>query len=514
MQTTSIIPRTSLLQFTGMAVVVALSLFVIVLSFGAFGLNADAARVIICIYSIATLIITLLLWSAYHLTRPAILIVFGAQIYWFAWPAFATAMDRSHWFSERVNYPLNDYDVVIAAGLLWCFSLLFLSSYVFFSRPQASAHDLISPQNRNGNVFSAPYQYLLVLFALGLLPFIVYGNSPEQILQGILGSRSVEKAWAQAAFESNPIYIIGRSSLVTFGLLCLASLFSGTLRSRFILLIGFIFAFLVTFLDSGTRTWTLLILMPALLIRLTHKSLSRPVFIAFLVISLPAIYLLGRIQLMARDTGFSIERGSLLQLVSLWEQEDKAATGDNDFFSETAVAASLVPGKMDYIHEVNLVLFLTNPIPRSLWPEKPYPKTIQMYSLGRTGFDEYLIRGNSRMPSIVGQYHMNWGAGGVVFIGFIYGLLTAWIDKLWIRAKRTYLRIFLATLIAWLFISYRGMFPGFHYPVILTGLLALYEYRNKAGPPYIIIPQTLEAEDSESVKTRSSYPAHFEKTVD
>ena len=412
--------------------------------------------------------------SIHSTRRIALLVLLMGQIFWFAWPALRIATSGTIWFGDRINYYLKDEEVLLTTFYLALFGLLSVVTYAVTTHYLANRESAKAASRREAVDLSSKAITVtaLALTAAGLLPFVFYGGSMENIIQGIMGSRGAvgEKAWAQTAFESLPLYVIGRATLVTAGALALLQVLK-LRRFKVRLAWGglFVFSFMLTYFDSGTRSWTALILVPPAL-EYFRDSLSQRKLVRWLLLGpviLLAVFWIAQLQLSFRNAGFSTDVLSSESNFEIW---------DNDFFSETAVAVSLVPAEMDYLHESSLLLYLTNPIPRALWEDKPYPRVIEMYSLGRRGYNESRDRGSSSMPSAVGQSYMRWGWFGVLEIAFVYGLLMAWCDSLWRRQGSSELmHIWAATTIVWLFLSYRGLFPGFHYPVLILGLLVLFE---------------------------------------
>jgi hypothetical protein len=120
-------------------------------------------------------------------------------------------------------------------------------------------------------------KFVIVLAIFGLLPFIVYGGDLQSIVSGILGSRSGGKGWAHRSFTaSNPLYVIGRAAFVTAGQLALvyAARAQG-IRNRLPWAFIFLLAFVITYFDSGTRSWTLLIIGPPAIMFLRHILAKR-----------------------------------------------------------------------------------------------------------------------------------------------------------------------------------------------------------------------------------------------
>jgi oligosaccharide repeat unit polymerase len=398
----------------------------------------------------------------------------GAQVFWFAAPALLVILGLREWFAERFNYHVNNQNLVLTTVYLTLFAFLSLGSYHLMKRRLMKRIESkkVTYQLSKGEILAI----VLLLVAAGILPFFVYSDSLAEVVNGITASRTgIDKGWHQAAFESRPFQVMGRASLVAAA--CLA-LFQALRSTRIVHRLAwscvFAFGFLITYLDSGTRTWTALILVPPLLITISQRASGRTVRLWMLggLVLLTGIILIGQFQLAIRNGGFSAET---------LRNADTLALYDNDFFTETAVAVDLVPAKINYLFESNTILFLVNPIPRSLWAGKPYPRVIEQYTLGRSGVDEYRDYGISRMPSIVGQHYMAWGVPGIVLIASLIGMFLAWLDYLWKRQTSTpLLKLWTASTTVWVFLGFRGLFPGFHWAVLILGAIVLFE-RRKSG---------------------------------
>jgi oligosaccharide repeat unit polymerase len=296
----------------------------------------------------------------------------------------------------------------------------------------------------------------------------------------VLASRSEIKPWSVGAHivsEQGPITVIGRSALASFGAL---ALWLWLQRKRFklhraystALLLGGLFGALVTFFDSGTRTWTLMILgaplITVVLNRIKQKQQVKSIAIGLTVVVIAVM--LTQIQLYYR-LGGDLEG---------MESSDVLSLEDTDFFTETAIAVDLVPSQFEYVRQFEPFLFIANPIPRFLWQGKPYSKTVRIFSMGRSGFDEYMLTGVSRMPSIVGQHYISWGVVGVMIAGLFWGWAFGFFERLLRSSAPSSLHAFLAALgLVWLFACSRGVYPGFHYPVLLVGLMLLLVKRSR-----------------------------------
>jgi len=433
-------------------------------------------------YSISLIITGLLILISLPLTqRVALFVLAFGQIFWYAFPALTKALVGLEGFSERVNYNLSQEDILYTAVYLIVFAVVSLSTYVrlhnyFVTRSCKATKEFNETPSLNDRQIVL---VIILLVILGLLPFALYGGSLGEIVQGILGSRALkpEKGWATTSFDSQPLYVIGRACLVTAGSYSLLQILSAHRKFyvRCIGFFGFILAFVITYFDSGTRSWTILIVLPSILLAF-RKSIAENKYKRWLVAA-PILFLIifwvAQLQIKFRNTGFDASTVQAGDALEIW---------DNDFFSETAVAINLVPAQMDYLYESTTVLFITNIIPRIVWPDKPFSDVIHKYSMGRRGYDEWIDKGTNSLPGVVGQYYMSWGLLGVIEVSIFFGLIMAWIDtKLRLKGISPLMQLLMTTMCIWLFVGFRGLWPGFHYPIIIIAVIVLYEkYQGRA----------------------------------
>lgn len=392
---------------------------------------------------------------------------------WFSWPLFKVLIGLAPWYGDRIYYlRVSDYNVLFALIYILVFLLLVIVLYFLISRwfdlgldRDVPATGLLLPRDDTKIV-----AICLVLFLLGIAPILLSGAGVSEIYQSILQSRSGLKSWGQRAFEGNVFSVIGRSSLVSAGAISFAMIF--LFQDRFYKLVFFFFftlAFIVTYFDSGTRTWTVLIVFPYILVSLVElrgrSILSDRKFLTVAILSV-ALLLLLALQAASRDSGFFSSENTDHNNVS------KNISGDNDCFAEMTITLSAFPSHFDFVYQPGSILFVTNLIPRAIWPDKPYSKVIREYSRARDGWDIYYEAGISRLPSVVGQAYISWGPLGVVQVSVFYALLLAWIDGRWRRHHAGAFYLWLGVATAWVLVSFRGIFPGFHYPVLIIGLIA------------------------------------------
>jgi oligosaccharide repeat unit polymerase len=91
---------------------------------------------------------------------------------------------------------------------------------------------------------------------------------------------------------------------------------------------------------------------------------------------------------------------------------------DNNFYWFT-MAVDTMPSTYEFTHDWIFLQIFTHPVPRFLWPEKPYS----------TGFPfvQWEDIGASLSISVVGELYISQGVFGIVVGGLIYG----WMAKQW-----------------------------------------------------------------------------------
>lgn len=141
----------------------------------------------------------------------------------------------------------------------------------------------------------------------------------------------------------------------------------------------------------------------------------------------------------------------------------------HDHFSAMLVAVNLVDTGGRFYMEPMAPFFFTHFIPRIIWPNKPYPVSWADYNFAWTQGHQFNVT-----PSITGQYYLNWGYVGVIYIGFFIGWLArlceTWLIRLDIRHQIMSAAV-AGLLMGFMFLSFRFFHPlYFSYP--LFGFIA------------------------------------------
>lgn len=114
-----------------------------------------------------------------------------------------------------------------------------------------------------------------------------------------------------------------------------------------------------------------------------------------------------------------------------------------------------------------LTVFITNPIPRKLWPDKPIDPSFGPYNEIRTGKTGFGASSNIT-PTIPGRFYISYGFWGVVQIGLVFGLLWRTFDRMMVNHPNlSSNRVLVGSMLnAIMFISLRDFTFGKFYPFI------------------------------------------------
>ncbi|TMA51719.1 MAG: oligosaccharide repeat unit polymerase [Deltaproteobacteria bacterium] len=397
------------------------------------------------------------------------IMLLGAHAFWFAIPACVQSVVPDLWFGDWIGMSIHEEHLALAAALIGLFLLCGAATYwlmVMMSKPA-------SPTRRR-TVPARNTVLLVALLILGLLPYFVYAASSGGAgkLTLMLVGRA-DKPWRYETFyagaSTNTVFWISQASLVASGSLgLLGALFArGRKRRSINALVAFV-AIAVVFLDQGTRSLTAMLVMPPGLVwmfvspsRVVRKALWAGPLLAFLLLVVTQL----QFYLRSDHDRAQLRDKSIAEVL--------APRQHSDFFTETAIAASIVPEERDYTGESPEWIILTNIVPRSWWEGKPVPQTIWVYSFYRWGRDVFVTGGNA-LPSVVGQYYMGWGWAGVVWAGVLFGACFGWLERIAARAHgEPYLLLVPFTWMVFLFVAFRYLAPGFHYSAVLLSFVWL-----------------------------------------
>ena len=213
---------------------------------------------------------------------------------------------------------------------------------------------------------------------------------------------------------------------------------------------------------GGSRFNLAYMLLPAMLILITparHRlKWRRRRFTLMVFVAIGALLILY--QGVIRTTGFAVARQADVSLTQ--------GMFGHDHFVAMIIAIDLAD-KTGFYMEPIAPFFVTHFIPGRIWPDKSYPQSWLDYNSAWTRGHAFNVT-----PSITGQYYLNWGFVGVLYIGFFIGWLArfceVWFARLDIQRQLMSATV-AALLLSFLFLSFRFFYPlYFAYP--LFGFLA------------------------------------------
>jgi hypothetical protein len=209
---------------------------------------------------------------------------------------------------------------------------------------------------------------------------------------------------------------------------------------------------LVPCVASGTRHFWLFVALPVCVRALAGlRGGFGPLRLTRWAVAGIAIVLVAQLQLVVRPVGWR-DVGD----VSLEQIAQKDVTGQ---FTALLVAEALVPGTHPYFFELAEPYFLLHWVPRQFWPSKPVMRSWEFYNDVYTGGADFNVT-----PSVIGQFHINWGIAGVLAAGLWLGLLTRWIDRLLLatmQGQRRSVGVCVGLLYAFVVSSFRFYSPGY-----------------------------------------------------
>lgn len=398
---------------------------------------------------------------------PCLLSLSLGSVFWFAWPAGKLWLTGT-WPGERQRFLLQAEDVGQAATAIATYLGAAAVSYLagtWVSRKWGRRPGLLGGDVRWDRLS-------LVALGLGgasLLALLAIAGGAANLIRGVLSARggAVEAPWHHIAFEGNVIAVLTRAAMVAAGMVGFLGWRTpnATRKVRLRSFATGVVSALIVYLDSGTRTWLLLMAYPVAYME-WHRGLARgraTRTVALLSVGAALLYGIALVQLNVRSHGWD----------TLSAESVGGAMEDNDFFTETAIAMALKRSGDPGTNESVAVLFVSNLVPRTLWSEKPYPKILEAYGWGRRGFDEYVGRGASSLPSVVGQYVIYGGIWCVLlpalFIGGVCGLLDSAVAQ---AGPGSWWGLVGLAAAGWILATFRAILPGFHYPALLVGVAA------------------------------------------
>lgn len=318
---------------------------------------------------------------------------------------------------------------------------------------------------------------MFFIFAAVVFPVLQVGSIAD-FISALYGGRYVEKEWLPSGNlgdSDTAINLIVRSfGLAGSSIGIYFSLAKGhrifARRSVSLGVLAVSLAGLLLFaLDSGTRSLTLIVILPGLLAILTRVRKQRFLLAA---VAATALAFLSQFQLLIRDS--SIRSWTLSDLYS----DILTLNGSLDFFSESTYAIYLFESNGSVGPDFLPYHFAVWPIPRAIWPDKPYSEVARTYTLARWNID-ILTEGGVVLPGALGQQILSWGFYGVLFLVLYLAVTEKVLERLCRFFRNTEIERFLFFIFgAWVLTGFRMVSPGFSLvPICAVAILAVTRVR-------------------------------------
>lgn len=257
----------------------------------------------------------------------------------------------------------------------------------------------------------------VAIYLISVLPLITATHSVTDLWRLLLAGYSpdVDAAWRRGMLGDGQDFLKSVARLLQLTIPFLGTYLIArrlAMWKKAVVAIMSLSLFLVIFFSGERRILALIVLGPLgyAFFSTPNRTLKKwaPAFVLLLL----ALFWVMQAQVQFRSAGFYDFD------VAKVESNILEMHRDNNFYW-FAMAVDTMPSTYEYTHEWIFLQVFTHPIPRFLWPEKPYT----------TGFPfvKWEDIGASLSISVIGELYMSQGVFGIVLGGLIYG----WIARHW-----------------------------------------------------------------------------------
>jgi oligosaccharide repeat unit polymerase len=412
-----------------------------------------------------------------------------------------------HWAGADFNSPNIPFGPGILAEATFCHALFLVAMNAGLLLPVPRLawrvfHLIPEP------TFPGFYAVLVIaLFVLGLLPYALFTSDPMPVAiwKEIVGGRADGASWTT-----------GRSGNVNYdwgayvAVLTQMGQIGGQLAVFYAILVARgaagrvlgwgIWAFWVAIaFGSGNRGEVIFMTMPGVaLLFLKHQALAAALVRrlskrAYLLAGALAIAVLFLVQFQGYFRGQGYLEADLADM-------DLLDLQGSSMFSEGLLGYALIPEDSGFFYSRypgesilrplpdTITQFVTGPVPRALWHDKPIDPVWAWYNQVVTGSDSGQ-EGTTISQGLVGHWYYRYGWSGLLQGGLLLGWLLVLAERGLQHAGGKPMAILLSLVLAtWLFRCFRGI--NFHnlYPVLIAaaGLWVIIHLQRgisgKAGP--------------------------------
>lgn len=397
------------------------------------------------------------------------LFALGALIFIVAEPVLYLC--SGHGFPNVDDREYSSDEVANLAGLVVCVFCLCFYVGRFSSKQSMARRKIVTSGYPSLNVTRTPY--IMVVLSTSVLAFALNGESVSlyNLLATLSARASGYVAFASSGLGSeNPLLVMLAQSIPVAVILTVLAVADREGLRRVLYALAGVASF-VAYAMLGGRSGLMMVLVSVGL----YFLVARSHFFSALKIGVLAIATVGVLafqinyrttgDIQATDFDKSPLTGSALnrEIAFIVDTYGKSAP----YYGGSGVVSRALLAIPD-----TLVLFVTNPIPRKIWPDKPVDPSFGPYNMIRHGFTGFGAESNIT-PTIPGRFYMNYGLVGVVEIGLVLGVIWGFSNRLIVQslvgnADKLLLG---SVLSATLFSAYRDLAPGKFYPIIILAFL-------------------------------------------
>ena len=400
----------------------------------------------------------------------AYLILLLGVFYWFASPALGYALNSDGYVGDRYRIRVSRESLAKSCTYIALFLATSVTTY-WLIFPRTSSR--INARKLAKRPVGLPY-VILGLFLFGLVPYLLFADGFSHIISSLLAGRTEVRPWKSdgpLGTYKSAVYYFCVSGFVAAGGFAgtWGALIERNQALRRIYLGVFAFTALVMFFDGGTRSWVALAVIPTVLAWFARTLKNRLTIgrVVFLLGMMCAVQLAFEVARASRHRGWQRRN---LQHVNLRNRHF-----DNDFYTDLAVSVELVPREHGYFYLDDAAAFITHPIPRFIWRNKPVSSILIFYN-DRVHKGYLSKKGGNKLPSSIGQFYMSGGTIGVVVLGVFAGFLSA-VSSGMIRSDHMGVCHFGCLLSVWWFLMSRGVYPGWTYPLLFNWIILIVGFR-------------------------------------
>jgi oligosaccharide repeat unit polymerase len=306
-------------------------------------------------------------------------------------------------------------DVVLTA-LLYAGGFLVAVWLGYLIRPIPMVKRFFSstPEQTNDNLLFA---VTVAIYLISTVPLITAASSIGDLWRLLLAgySRDVDVAWRRGMLGDQQAFFKSIARLLQLSIPFLGTyLISRKLVAWKKILLGsmILSLLMVTFFSGERRVFAFVVLGPLSYLFFTTpiRVLKRrlPIFLGLMLL----LFWMMQAQVQFRSGGFYNFDATAV------ESNPLEMHRDNNFYW-FATAVNTMPNMYEFTNEWIFLQVFTHPVPRFLWPGKPYSAGFP--------FVQWEEIGASLSISVVGELYISQGIFGIVFGGLVYG----WLARNW-----------------------------------------------------------------------------------